>query len=650
MIKGQIYMEEKYFDVYALFKMQCANGNVLEAYYPFMANIILENNMEEINEDLIKKVFEERYKINISVLFIRQVLGVGIENKSIVKKYGKYIADNAELKKYKIGKSDFNKSWNTLKSLFQKYYYSITQGSINDEIFDRLVFSLIDTHSIKFIIDSEWAVDDKVDDYEYYWYSFIKELPQINQKVFDFLAYLSASSTYREALFVSQPQEVKYENLNIYLDSPMIFALLGMDSLERCEAYQELLNEIKKKGCNIQILDNNFEEVQGIIERASNWASSSAYDISKANKVAKYFHDSGKSRADMIEYSEGLEDRLNELGIIVKETSYDTLSNSFQEDEEKLFEMVSKKYSEHNMSFSQEKEETIRCDVKSIIMIYRERKGKTFTRINTCTDLMLTINAALANVCKNYEQTRCSTTGHIPACVSADLFGSILWLNSPLESVEYQKKKILADCYSALRPNKALLRKYVESVETAWKTGEIDEKKYLFMRSHAVVSDALMNVTKGDYAKFNDHTYIDVYEEIQAIARKELADEKNAHGLTQLELKSANENLEQKSNDVVRITNQFNEYKLQQERKNQERFDKKCLKFGTCVSWFICIIPYFFTVVIAEFIKAKYTNKLTIKNLIIIAAIAVIAILVTVLRSHLVRLFTIIGHKILKED
>ena len=554
--------------------------------------------MEEINEDLIKKVFEERYKINISVLFIRQVLGVGIENKSIVKKYGKYIADNAELKKYKIGKSDFNKSWNTLKSLFQKYYYSITQGSISDEIFDRLVFSLIDTHSIKFIIDSEWAGDDKVDDYEYYWYSFIKELPQINQKVFDFLAYLSASSTYREALFVSQPQEVKYENLNIYLDSPMIFALLGMDSVERCEAYQELLNEIKKKGCNIQILDNNFEEVQGIIERASNWASSSAYDISKANKVAKYFHDSGKSRADMIEYSEGLEDLLNELGIVVKETSYDTLSNSFQEDEEKLFEMVSKKYSEHNMSFSQEKEETIRCDVKSIIMIYRERKGKTFTRINTCTDLMLTINAALANVCKNYEQTRGSTTGHIPACVSADLFGSILWLNSPLESVEYQKKKILADCYSALRPNKALLRKYVESVETAWKTGEIDEKKYLFMRSHAVVSDALMNVTKGDYAKFNDNTYIDVYEEIQAIARKELTDEKNAHCLTQLELKSANENLEQKSNDVVRITNQFNEYKLQQERRNQERFDKKCLKFGTCVSWFICIIPYFFTVVI----------------------------------------------------
>lgn len=643
-------MEEKYFDVYALFKMQCANGNVLEAYYPFMANIILENNMEEINEDLIKKVFEERYKINISVLFIRQVLGVGIENKSIVKKYGKYIADNAELKKYKIGKSDFNKSWNTLKSLFQKYYYSITQGRISDEIFDRLVFSLIDTHSIKFIIDSEWAGDDKVDDYEYYWYSFIKELPQINQKVFDFLAYLSASSTYREALFVSQPQEVKYENLNIYLDSPMIFALLGMDSVERCEAYQELLNEIKKKGCNIQILDNNFEEVQGIIERASNWASSSAYDISKANKVAKYFHDSGKSRADMIEYSEGLEDLLNELGIVVKETSYDTLSNSFQEDEEKLFEMVSKKYSEHNMSFSQEKEETIRCDVKSIIMIYRERKGKTFTRINTCTDLMLTINAALANVCKNYEQTRGSTTGHIPACVSADLFGSILWLNSPLESVEYQKKKILADCYSALRPNKALLRKYVESVETAWKTGEIDEKKYLFMRSHAVVSDALMNVTKGDYAKFNDNTYIDVYEEIQAIARKELTDEKNAHCLTQLELKSANENLEQKSNDVVRITNQFNEYKLQQERRNQERFDKKCLKFGTCVSWFICIIPYFFTVVIAEFIKAKYTNKLTIKNLIIIATIAVIAILVTVLRSHLVRLFTIIGHKILKED
>lgn len=643
-------MEEKYIDVYALFKMQCANGCVLESYYPFLANIILENDMEEINEDLIKKAFEERYNIHISVSFIRQVLGIGIENKSIVKKYGKYIADKLELKKYKIGKSDFNKSWSTLKNLFQKYYFTNTKEKIEDHLFEELVFSLIDTHSIKFIIDSEWAGDDRVDGYEYYWYNFIRELPNINKKSFDFLACLSASSTYKEALFVSQPQEIKYDNLNIYLDSPMVFALLGMDSKERCEAYQELLSEIKKKGCNVLILDNNFEEVQGIIERASNWACSSAYDISKANKVAKYFHDLGNTRADIIEYSECLEYKLNELGIAVKSTSYDTLSNSFQEDEEKLFEMVGNKYSEHNMCFSKEKEETIRCDVKSIIMIYRERRGKVSTRINTCSDLMLTINAALANVCKNYEGIRSSTTGHIPACISADLFGAILWLNSPLESVEYQKKKILADCYSALRPNKTLLKKYVESVDAAWRTGEIDEKRYLFMRSHSVVSDALMNVTKGDYAKFNDNTYIEVYEEIQSRESKKYKDEKIAHSETKMKLESANEIIEQKSNAVERLTNEFNEYKQEQEQRRQIRIDKKCDRFATIISVILFIIPYFLVYIISEFWKAEYTTKLTWKNIIIVCLIFLATMLIPILYSKVKVKFKKIGYKIFKDE
>lgn len=643
-------MNEKYIDVYALFKMQCSNGNILEAYYPFLANIILETNMEEINEDAVKKMFEERYEIPISVLFIRQVLAIGVENKSIVKKYGKYIADKAELRKYTISQSDFNSCWDELRKEFKDYFFKNAQKTINEELFEDLVFSLIDTHSIKYIIDSDWSGEENVKDYEFYWFRFIRKLPQINPELFEFLAYLSASSTYKEALFVSQPQDISFEGLNVYLDSPMVFALLGMDSSERCDAYRELVKEIQKKGCTVQILDNNFDEVQGIIERASGWANSTAYDISKANKVAKFFHDSGMSRTDMIEFSECLEDKLNDLGIVVKETSYDTLSNSFQEDEEKLFEMVGKKYREHEMNFSPEKEESIRCDVKSIVMIYRERKGRYSAKIHACSEIMLTINAALANVCKQYEQMRSKTSGHIPACISADLFGSILWLNSPLECVEYQKKKILADCYSALRPNKGLLKKYVESVDAAWKTGEIDEKKYLFMRAHAVVSDALMNVTKGDYARFNDNTYIEVYEEIEAIARKEYADEKAAHSSTKLELQEAQKDAMETREALNDVSNQFEEYKREQERKDEERFEKKCRKFGFFTATVIFLIPYFCAYVLADFLKAKYTTTITVRNIIFISLIVLFSLLIPVLRKWLMNKMTSVGRKILKRD
>lgn len=89
-------MDEKYLDVYTLFKMQCKDGDILSAYYPFLANIIIEKQMEEISEDTIKIAFEEKYEIPISVPFIRQVLGIGVSNNSIVKRYGKYIADITE--------------------------------------------------------------------------------------------------------------------------------------------------------------------------------------------------------------------------------------------------------------------------------------------------------------------------------------------------------------------------------------------------------------------------------------------------------------------------------------------------------------------------------------------------------------------------
>ena len=509
---------------------------------------------------------------------------------------------------------------------------------------------MIDTHSLKFIIDNDWSGDEDVENIDYYWFSFIKALPETNPLLFDFLAFVSASNTYREALFVSKRQEIKFDNLNIYLDSPMIFALLGMDSPERCNAYRKLVTDIQKTGCCVQILDNNYEEVQGIIERANVWANNSAYDISKANKVAKFFHDSAMSRADMLEYSECLETKLNDMGIVVKQTSYDTLANSFQEDETILYEMVRDKYQEHNMNLSQEKEESIRCDVKSIIMIYRERRGRVSTKIQLCSELMLTLNAALANVCKNYEHTKSIYSGHIPACISADLFGAILWLNSPMESVEYQKKKILADCYSALRPNKELLKKYVESVDAAWRTGEIDENKYLFMRAHAVVSDALMNVTKGDYARFNDHTYVEVYEEIEAIARKEYRDEKSEHERTKLQFQETKAGKEIVEEKLSNVQEEYKQFKEEQERKQIERHDKRCKRITNIIMAVIFGVPFVVISVLSEFWKAKLTTIFSVRNIIYLTILVIVLLVLAKLRDKISDSINDQMHKVLKMD
>ena len=62
----------------------------------------------------------------------------------------------------------------------------------------------------------------------------------------------------------------------------------------------------------------------------------------------------------------------------------------------------------------------------------------------------------------------------------------------------------------------------MQSLDEARNADAIDEKKFLFLRTHKVVLDSLMDITKGYYARFNSSTYLEVYEDIQEKAPKEV--------------------------------------------------------------------------------------------------------------------------------
>ena len=303
---------------------------------------------------------------------------------------------------------------------------------------------------------------------------------------------------------------------------------------------------------------------------------------------------------------------LNDLGVTVKETSYDIYQDKFQEDESQLFDMVKARYSEQGYDLSQEREESIKVDVRSIIMIYRERQGQTATKLQNAKHIMLTSNNAIANVSKKYESNRSINSGHIPACISADLFGAVLWLDSPMQMLEYQKQKLLADCYAFLKPDKTLLDKYIQSLDDARKTDAIDEKRFLFLRTHKVVLDSLMDITKGDYARFNSTTYLEVYDDIQEKAQKQYRDEVEAHKQTRENMKKLeeltadekrkNEQEIQSLND--RITSMEERDKVRQERE----FEKRVSRWGWLATLVLVGVPYLVLIVGIEIAKTQFAD------------------------------------------
>ena len=95
-----------------------------------------------------------------------------------------------------------------------------------------------------------------------------------------------------------------------------------------------------------------------------------------------------------------------------KTTNFDIYSDIFQEDEAQIYSMIESKYKHQLQAISEERRQSILVDVRSIIMIYRERKGQTATRIQSSRDILLTLNGTIANVSKDYESNRSINSGN----------------------------------------------------------------------------------------------------------------------------------------------------------------------------------------------------------------------------------------------
>lgn len=385
--------------LYAAYKAGYLGSNILDTYFALVANMILERHLTVIEDTAIASEIKERYQIELPLPFVRQILGVGVKNNCFVEDHGKYSVVVETLSKYAFDETDFNERWEQLVQSFEEYCKQKEIDYSNVSISDFILDILDETDEIVFTSD---ATEDEqtTPPMEYAWYSFVRSEAEAKTKLYSFIAAVSASNITRQALFFDGDEQADYSDLHVYLDSPIIFALLGMDDASRTEAYKKLIEDMQSVHCNVHVLDHNFQEVDGIIARASSWANSTEYDLRKANNAARFFHDSRMSDEEIAEFCESLEGKLNDLGITVKETHYDIYQNKFQEDENCLFDMVKSRYLEHGYGLTEDKEKSIRVDVRSIVMVYRERQGQTATRLQNAKHIMLTSNNAIANVSK----------------------------------------------------------------------------------------------------------------------------------------------------------------------------------------------------------------------------------------------------------
>lgn len=557
---------DKFVKGYAVLKSKWFSKNILDEYIPFIATIIIENKIIEIDEITLTSKLNEKYSNVFQENFVRQILSQAVIKGAIINNRGKYIVNIEEMEKYVIRKDSFDYDFDILINDFLEYAKRYQYFPSKEET-KRLVYDFIDKYDDRVLYNNieDISIDDNV--FLYCWCKYIVEIKDGNQNINDFFIGLCFGNLVKNALFYARETKTNYTNLVLYLDTPMIFALMGMDSPERELSYKTLLDKAVKIGMNIRVFDQNFEEAKGIIERAARWAFSDQYNPELANKVAQFIYESGMNVEDVAEYIHDFEAKLNSIGITKEETSYIAEEHEFQADEKRLFEDIKAEYGHRALKYNTEAEynNSIQTDVRSLVMIQRKRAGVYSTDLNSSKYIFITTNGVIAKVSKDYTLSDELTKDKIPTCITADMFGTLLWMNYPEKNV-YFKQKLVADCKALLKASPQMIAKFNIELEKAYKHQDKDltEEKFLFLRSHPIVQKFLLDATSGDYSQFDTNTWRAVYDRIVASAEyngeKKYIEEKEKHEITKQELQQANEKIEEHIETERKLTEKLDQF------------------------------------------------------------------------------------------
>lgn len=517
-------LTDKYIKSYAVIKSRWVSENLLDAYLPFVVTIIKEENMVDIDESVLCQEIEKKYDLSLQPTIIRQVLSHAMSKSIITKVREQYIANTSQLEQFVIPESDFNKLWESLISDFISYASTLSLSFTKDETEENAV-KFIDAYDDHVIYNSIGDINVDNNQFVYAWCKYILNIKESNNEKYEFILALCTANLMKNTLFYTSNEQTTEVSLKVYLDTPMIFALLGMETSERQKSYSYILEKAKQAGMELHVFDHNFEEATGIMERASRWAVSDKYDPAKANKVAEFFHDSGMEEGEISDFIAEVETTLNSLGITQDFSAYLVDEDKFQADEDHLQELIKDEYGTRSIKYTTEElyDNSIRTDVRSLVMINRKRTGGYSSDLKNSRYIFITANRAVAKVSKDYAAEGELSRDKIPSCITADIFGTLLWMEFPEQRENYLSLKMLADCRALLRPTTQMIAQFNIQLDEAYKRRDqgLTEQRFLFLRSHPIVRTKLLDVTSGDYSQFTDHTWRDVYDAIESHAKYE---------------------------------------------------------------------------------------------------------------------------------
>lgn len=520
----------------ALIETRLLSQDYLSTFLPFIATLVLKKNYEIIDIGVVVQDFKDEYGISIPRAPMQSVLSKAVSIGLISHSQdGRYLPVIPELQKISFlsRQSESNSEIVIFLNSFIEFVALNHNVIIGQSEAVDIFVSFLDKYSPQTIsgeyngAENEQFMSNKN---LYLIGEFIQSTMLTNFSLFEIIRKLSMAYLITVALTFDEPVETRTKELSeltIYLDTPIVLRLLGLQTEELQLAYKEMFENFKTTITpTFMIFQHTFDEISGIIADCANWIDNAAYNPIYAIPALLNFVKRKFSKTQVELYRTTLETKLQEMEIeIDSHEYYHLVHKSAQIDVGKLEERLIEAYTKNNPNYDVSRNKhSINYDIRSIENIVKLWATKSSSSYNNLGYLFLTSNSTLAYVSRKFtSEYWWDGKNHKTPCITDYYLGTMVWLSTPANKVEsVSKLKLIADCSAATTLSREVMEKFSLELEKLQRTKGIKNSDYLLIRKYAYEKNYLQNLTLNEEVAFKDDILDQLLEDIKVDIQRPL--------------------------------------------------------------------------------------------------------------------------------
>ena len=534
LLKGKKLAGDKLIGSLALMRASILPDDFISSYIPFVASLICEEDYHIIDVDSIVEAFSARYGFKIPRLPMISILQKCTSKKFITKTPEGYTVDKKIVLQYRFKADIKNEAlkYDTIISQLQLYAETNYSKKLDDITAHDVFLSFLEKNSAKTITFkfSEYTEEERKSKQNMYIVSeFIANSAKTDYSLFSLIKEISFAHMMASAITYSLDIEqnsksanpnTSFKNLTLYLDTPFILRLLGLNTDEMQVSSSEFMDELKSNDVKFKVFGHTYDEALRIVRDCEYWIENPLYEAKYASLALRNFVSKKFTKVDVSMFISNFQNKLAEHNIEIDDLDYYHHSFKAKQINELLIrDHIISTYKQNNANFDEQKKAfSIDCDVRSISHILKLWPQRKFRSYFDATCLFLTTNSTLSYATRKYTSKNHSSAMHnVYPCVTDVFLGTVIWLNSPIDKIEdFNQKKLLADCMAAISPSEELIKKLSESIEAMHSNSQISSRDYYLLKLRAYSQDYLQKKTLNDENAFNDKITEEILEEIKA--------------------------------------------------------------------------------------------------------------------------------------